>query len=105
MNTGDPFPSGHCRISERSSKTGKFVDSGTRLYLFEKATDLTHHMRNGMPIYPGDPSPSFENYATLENVGVNPTKLIMGSHTGTHVDAPKHFIRDGIGIDRSHLTS
>jgi len=24
----------------------------------------------------------------------------MGSHTGTHLDAPRHFIQDGIGIDR-----
>jgi arylformamidase len=70
------------------------------LYLFDKATDLTHHLRNGMPIYPGDPSPSFENYSTLEKDGVNLTKIIMGSHTGTHLDAPRHFIRDGIGIDR-----
>jgi arylformamidase len=53
-----------------------------------------------MPIYPGDPSPSFENYSTLEKDGVNLTKIIMGSHTGTHLDAPRHFIRDGIGIDR-----
>jgi arylformamidase len=53
-----------------------------------------------MPVYPGDPSPSFEKYSTLEKDGVNLTKIIMGSHTGTHLDAPRHFIRDGIGIDR-----
>jgi len=70
------------------------------LYLFEKATDLTHHLREGMPIYPGDPSPSFENYYTLRKDGVNLTKITMGSHTGTHLDAPRHFIQDGIGIDR-----
>ena len=69
------------------------------MYLFKKATDLTHHLRNGMPIYPGDPSPSFENYSTLQKDGVNLTRIIMGSHTGTHLDAPRHFIQDGIGID------
>ena len=53
-----------------------------------------------MPIYPGDPSPSFEKYSTLQKNGVNLTKLTMGSHTGTHLDAPKHFIPDGIGIDQ-----
>jgi len=53
-----------------------------------------------MPIYPGDPQPSFENYSTLQKDGVNLTKITMGSHTGTHLDAPRHFIRDGIGIDR-----
>jgi len=89
-----------CHRAKRSSKTTTLVDSRTHLYLFEKATDLTHHLRNGMPIYPGDPSPSFENFATLRNDGVNLTKLIMGSHTGTHLDAPRHFIKDGIGIDR-----
>ncbi|TMI41705.1 cyclase family protein [Candidatus Bathyarchaeota archaeon] len=60
-------------------------------------------MRNGMPVYPGDPSPSFESYSTLQKDGVNLTKITMGSHTGTHVDAPQHFIRDGIGIDRIPL--
>jgi len=68
-------------------------------YLFEKAIDLTHELHNGMPIYPGDPSPSFVSYATLEKNGVNLTKLILGSHTGTHIDAPRHFIPDGIGVD------
>ncbi len=62
--------------------------------------DLTHHLRNGMPVYPGDPLPSFESCATLQRDGVNLTKLVMGSHTGTHLDAPKHFIQDGIGIDQ-----
>ena len=61
--------------------------------------DLSHHLRNGMPVYPDDPLPSFENYATLEKEGVNLTRLTMGSHTGTHLDAPRHFIQDGIGID------
>ena len=69
-------------------------------YIFEKAVDLTHELRNGMPIYPGDPSPSFVRYATLEKNGVNLTKLTLGSHTGTHIDAPRHFIPDGIGIDQ-----
>ena len=56
-----------------------------------------------MPVYPGDPSPSFESYSTLQKDGVSLTKITMGSHTGTHVDAPRHFIRDGIGIDRIPL--
>jgi kynurenine formamidase len=69
-------------------------------YLFEKAIDLTHELHNGMTIYPGDPSPSFVSSATLEKDGVNLTKLTLGSHTGTHIDAPRHFIPDGIGVDK-----
>jgi arylformamidase len=68
--------------------------------MFNKAVDLTHELHNGMPVYPGDPSPSFVSYATLEKDGVNLTKLTLGSHTGTHIDAPRHFIPHGIGIDQ-----
>ena len=53
-----------------------------------------------MPVYPGDPSPSFKKYSTLRKNGVNLTRISMGSHTGTHLDAPRHFIRNGIGIDK-----
>jgi kynurenine formamidase len=69
-------------------------------YIFEKAVDLTHELHNGMPIYPGDPAPSFVSYATLEKDGVNLTKLTLGSHTGTHIDAPRHFIPNGVGVDQ-----
>jgi arylformamidase len=78
-------------------------EKSTLLYAFEKAVDLSHHLRNGMPVYLGDPSPSFESYRSLEKDGVNLTKLVMGSHTGTHLDAPKHFIQNGIGIDEIPL--
>jgi arylformamidase len=69
-------------------------------YIFEKAVDLTHELHNGMPIYPGDPAPSFVSYSTLEKDGVNLTKLTLGSHTGTHIDAPRHFIPDGVSVDQ-----
>jgi arylformamidase len=72
------------------------------VYDFRRVVDLTHVLRNGMPVYPGDPLPLFEHYSTLEKDGVNLTSLTMGSHTGTHLDAPKHFIANGIGIDRIH---
>ena len=70
------------------------------MYHFQQAADLTHRLHNGMPVYPGDPSPSFKSYATLEKEGVNITKIVMGSHTGTHLDAPRHFIQGGTGIDQ-----
>ena len=74
-------------------------------YIFEKAVDLTHELANGMPIYPGDPSPSFERSATIEKNGVNLTKLTLGSHTGTHTDAPIHFISGGEPIDQIPVKS
>jgi arylformamidase len=69
-------------------------------YDIKNVVDLTHELANGMPIYPGDPAPSFESYATLDKNGVNLTRLTLGSHTGTHTDAPKHFIRGGASVDQ-----
>lgn len=73
-------------------------------YKFEQAVDLTHDLVNGMPVYPGDPAPSFESYSTIEKNGVNLTRLVLGSHTGTHVDAPFHFVLGGIPLDKVPVT-
>ncbi|HZY47505.1 MAG TPA: cyclase family protein [Candidatus Bathyarchaeia archaeon] len=69
-------------------------------YSFDRAVDLTHELHNGMTVYPGDPAPSFVSSSTIQKNGVNLTELTLGSHTGTHIDAPRHYIPDGIGIDQ-----
>ena len=49
-------------------------------------------------VYPGDPIPYMENILSLEKQPPDKCQLSriqMGSHTGTHLDAPKHFIRNG----------
>ena len=68
-------------------------------YRFDRAVDLSQPLEDGMPIYPGDAVPSFEPYKTLAKDGVNLTRLTLGSHTGTHIDAPMHFIRGGKTVD------
>lgn len=66
--------------------------------------DLSHSINPEMPTYVGEPKPEFHPHFTIKNNKVNVTKITMGSHTGTHVDAPKHFLLDGIGIDEASLT-
>jgi arylformamidase len=47
----------------------------------------------GMITYPGDPAVSLERVASLANGDVvNLSRLDFGVHSGTHVDAPVHFI-------------
>src|SRR5215469_16079556 len=65
--------------------------------------DLTHLITQDMPVYPGDPQPEFKPISTIENQKVNVTRIVVGSHTGTHVDAQKHFIADGNSIDKEPL--
>jgi len=62
-----------------------------------KITDVTFVMREDMPVYPGDPG--FE-LVPLSRVGSKPyamSKMILSTHTGTHLDSPRHhFIGPGV---------
>jgi len=57
--------------------------------------DLSHPIEDGMPVYPGDPPVSVEPYAKIDTDGYRVTALGLGSHAGTHVDAPSHLEPDG----------
>ncbi|MDG6938213.1 MAG: cyclase family protein [Nitrososphaerota archaeon] len=63
------------------------------------ATDLTHTIKNGMTIYVGDAVPRVSKFKTLAKDGVNLSVITLGSHTGTHVDAPAHFVKGGRPLD------
>ena len=56
-----------------------------------------------MRVYPGDPKPKFESHATIKDNNANITRITLGSHTGTHVDAQWHFLQEGDTIDRESL--
>jgi arylformamidase len=56
-----------------------------------------------MLVYPGDPEPKFEPHATIKDNNANITRITLGSHTGTHVDAQWHFLQEGETIDRESL--
>ncbi|MFX1520376.1 MAG: cyclase family protein [Promethearchaeota archaeon] len=66
--------------------------------------DISVSLENGMPVYPGDPSPDFKATRTLKEHGVLVTQMQLGTHTGSHMDAPLHFIEGGKSIDELDLT-
>ncbi|GHU75531.1 kynurenine formamidase [Clostridia bacterium] len=49
-------------------------------------------------VYSGDTSPSFERVKTVEGDKYNLTNISMCVHNGTHIDAPRHFIKNGAGV-------
>ncbi|GGU00646.1 cyclase [Sulfodiicoccus acidiphilus] len=53
-----------------------------------------------MPYYPGDPVPSVKQFKSLDKDGVNLKEIHLGSHSGTHVDAPAHFVKDAPSLDQ-----
>ena len=66
--------------------------------------DISLPIRNGGLVYPGNPAISITaQQAISQGAGANVSRLDFGSHTGTHVDAPKHFFDDGGGVDALSL--
>ncbi len=64
-----------------------------------KSLDLTMPFSERTIPVPGHPCPRLEPLTTLERDGVRNTMMTISIHTGTHIDAPSHFIEDGATID------
>ncbi len=68
--------------------------------------DVSVPLRNGMVHWPGDPPVRITRTTDVaQGDRATVSRVSMGSHTGTHMDAPRHFLRRGKGIDRMPLTA
>lgn len=66
--------------------------------------DVSVPIRSRMPVYPGDPAPRLNRVKSLERGDFANLGLFAGSvHTGTHVDAPWHFLREGATVEALSL--
>lgn len=65
--------------------------------------DLTLPLRPGMPVLEGDPAVEFTTVRSHDVDGYELTRLSLGSHTGTHLDAPRHFFVAGATLDQYPL--
>lgn len=66
-------------------------------------TDLTHIVYSDMPVFPGTEQPIFQKANTLEKDGFQEMKITMYSHTGTHIDAPAHMLKEGLYLDNLEI--
>jgi arylformamidase len=65
-----------------------------------KVIDISMTISPDMEMYPGEPGPVITRISKLESGDqYNVSQLTLGTHTGTHVDPPLHFIEGGAGID------
>lgn len=66
--------------------------------------DVTAPLHSGMVHWPDNPPVKIERMLDIsKGDNANVSELSMGSHTGTHMDAPVHFINDGIALDKMDL--
>jgi arylformamidase len=68
-----------------------------------RIVDLSYRISSDMVVYPGMQRPVFQWVYRVNSEGANLSKMTMMAHTGSHVDAPKHFL-DGVAcIDEVSL--
>lgn len=81
--------------------------------------DISMEIDEDMPCYPGNPQPQIERYREIPEDSTTESEITIGSHTGTHVDAPQHvkegaepvkgldlenFYGDAVVLDLTHCT-
>ena len=66
--------------------------------------DISVALRTGMVHWPGDIPVAIEQTSSIERGdAANLSTMHMSAHTGTHMDAPRHFVQDGASIDAMPL--
>ena len=68
-----------------------------------KIIDLTLTVSDKIPTFPGSPHPSFIPWENVKEDGYNLELLFLSTHTGTHMDAPYHFLEKGAKIHEISL--
>ena len=57
-----------------------------------KVVDLTLGISANIKVFPGSPQPSFIKWSRYDIHGYDSEVMFLSTHTGTHMDAPSHFI-------------
>jgi kynurenine formamidase len=65
--------------------------------------DMTHVIEVGMPVWPGEPQPDIQETKSLEKDICAVQNIQLSNHLGTHLDAPCHFIKQGVAIHQIPL--
>jgi arylformamidase len=66
--------------------------------------DITLPLTAGMPVYPGEPGPELTPRDEIARGDpANVSDLSLGTHTGTHVDAPRHFVQGAASVEAMSL--
>lgn len=69
-----------------------------------KIFDISLTISPNLPVWPGDPAIELEQIESMDRgAHANVSRLSAGVHTGTHVDAPHHFLNDGRTVDQLPL--
>lgn len=65
-----------------------------------KVIDLSQKISQTVKVFPGSPQPCFVPWTSFSKHGYDSEAMFMSTHTGTHMDAPSHFVPGRQTIDR-----
>ena len=61
--------------------------------------DLSQSINSDIKLYPGSPNVSFLKWSKYSIDGYDSEAIFLSTHTGTHMDAPSHFIKGAEPVD------
>lgn len=61
--------------------------------------DLSVPINENTPVYPGDPKTKIEPMGIFDKDGYEDSYVCVGTHAGTHIDAPRHMVKGGKSLD------
>jgi arylformamidase len=61
--------------------------------------DLSQSINSDIKLYPGSPNVSFLKWSKYSIDGYDSEAIFLSTHTGTHMDAPSHFIKGAESVD------
>lgn len=67
--------------------------------------DLSVPVNEKTPVYPGDPATKIDPAGVLAKDGYNDHYISLGTHVGTHIDAPLHMLEGGQSLDKFLLSN
>lgn len=62
--------------------------------------DLSQSINSETKMFPGSPQVAFLKWAKYDIDGYDLETMFLSTHTGTHMDAPSHFVKDGDSVDK-----
>ena len=68
---------------------------------YDANIDLSRLISMDTKVFPTSPSPSFIDWTKIDVHGYESEMVFLSTHTGTHMDAPSHFLKNVASIDQN----
>lgn len=90
-------------LSLGASSLASLAGAQNKMLSYNQLIDLSHTLHADFPMFPGAPAPKFNTFVTVKDNGYYGLIWELWEHSGTHMDAPAHFVEGGLTADKLPL--